>query len=116
MKKKAAARLKGSSSKRMKTKSLSGNSRTVAAAVPAPPRRPTLQDDPRFAQTVQNYEAGVRAMQARKYERAKAFFEKVVAAGMRELVDRALLHLNTCNQQSEKTSGSFKSVEEHYDF
>lgn len=34
-----------------------------------------IVDDPRFAQAVQNYEAGLKAMQAHKYDKAKAHFE-----------------------------------------
>ena len=32
--------------------------------------------DPRFAQAVQNYEAGLRAMQERKFEKAKALLRE----------------------------------------
>jgi tetratricopeptide (TPR) repeat protein len=76
-----------------------------------------LHDDPRFAQAVQNYEAGLRAMQERKFEKAKVLFQKVVASGSRELADRASVHLNTCNQHLERAaSTSFKTVEEHFDY
>ena len=44
-----------------------------------------LTDDPRFAQAVQNYEAGLKALQAHKYDRAKTFFEKVMAGPSPEL-------------------------------
>jgi tetratricopeptide (TPR) repeat protein len=44
-------------------------------------------------------------------------FEKVLAAGPRELTDRAGVHLSTCNQHLERTtSQQFKTIEEHYDF
>lgn len=77
----------------------------------------SLNDDPRFAQAVQNYEAGLRALQERKFEKAKGLFQKVVAGGSRELADRASVHLNTCNQHLERTaSTSFKTVEEHFDY
>src|ERR1039458_4186887 len=52
-----------------------------------------LTDDPRFTQAVQNYEAGLKALQAHKYDRAKACFEKVVGGPSPELADRALVHL-----------------------
>jgi hypothetical protein len=58
----------------------------------AQPKRP-LSDDPHFAQAVQNYEAGLRALQERKFEKAKGLFQKVVAGGIRELTDRASVHL-----------------------
>ncbi len=36
-----------------------------------------VADDPRFAQAVQNYEAGLKALQGHKYDKAKACLEKV---------------------------------------
>ncbi len=72
--------------------------------------------DPRFAQAVDNYQAGLKAMQEHKFERAKALLQKVIAAGPRELADRAAVHLNTCNQRMARASTSFKTPEEHYDY
>src|SRR6266852_3954011 len=71
--------------------------------------RPSQEPDPRFTQAVQNYEAGLRLLQERKFERAKAVLEKVVTGPSKELADRAKVHLNTCNQQLSKSSTSFKS-------
>jgi tetratricopeptide (TPR) repeat protein len=75
-----------------------------------------LADDPRFSQAVQNYEAGLKALQSHKYDRAKGFFEKVVSGPSPELADRALVHLNTCNQQMSRASNSFKTAEEQFDY
>jgi tetratricopeptide (TPR) repeat protein len=76
-----------------------------------------LTDDPRFAQAVQNYEAGLKALQSHKYDRAKAFFEKVVAGPSPELADRASVHLASCKQQlSRASSSSFKTPEEQFDY
>jgi tetratricopeptide (TPR) repeat protein len=73
--------------------------------------------DPNFAQAVQNYEAGLKALQSRKFERAKVLLEKVVAGPIRELADRAAVHLSTCNQQlARESAGNFKSPEEHFDY
>jgi tetratricopeptide (TPR) repeat protein len=115
--KKAKAKLKKSPPKLKITQGLKRRLPDVDAA----PRRESANDDlrldPRFAQAVQNYEAGVKAMQEHKYERAKALLEKVCESGMRELADRASTHLNTCMQQLGKGSSSaFKTPEEHYDF
>jgi len=76
----------------------------------------SLGDDPRFAQAVQNYEAGLRAMQEHKFDKAKGFFQKVVSGSSKELGDRANVHLNTCNQHTERATTQFKSTEEHYDY
>ncbi len=55
-------------------------------------------------------------MQAHKYDRAKACFEKVVGGASPELSDRASVHLNSCNQQLSRASNSFKTPEEQYDY
>jgi tetratricopeptide (TPR) repeat protein len=76
----------------------------------------SLADDPRFAQAVQNYEAGLRAMQEHKFEKAKGYLQKVISGPSPELADRARTHLNTCNQHAEKAATQFKTPEEHYDY
>jgi len=75
-----------------------------------------LADDPRFSQAVQNYEAGLAALQTHKYDRAKALFEKVVSGPSPELADRAAVHLNTCVQLLNRDAATFKTPEERYDY
>src|SRR5208283_3634251 len=75
-----------------------------------------LADDPRFAQAVQNYEAGLKFLQAHKYDKAKACFEKIIGGPSPELADRAATYLNTCNQHINPDAASFKSPEERYDY
>jgi tetratricopeptide (TPR) repeat protein len=75
-----------------------------------------VAEDPRFTQAVQNYESGLRAMQEHKFDKAKGFFQKVLAGPMKELADRANVHLSACNQQLERVTAQFKSAEEHYDY
>ncbi len=80
-------------------------------------KKSSLADDPRVAQALQSYEAGLRALQEHKFEKAKPLLQKVLAGPSKELADRALVHLNTCNQHLERTGATqFKSVEEHFDF
>jgi tetratricopeptide (TPR) repeat protein len=76
----------------------------------------SLTDDPRFAQAVQNYEAGLRAMQEHKFDKAKTLLQKVLGGPSLELADRAKTHLNTCSQHLERSATQFKSPEEHFDF
>lgn len=76
----------------------------------------SVADDPRFAQAVQNYEAGLRALQEHKFEKAKGYLQKVLGGPSKELSDRASVHLNACNQHGERASTQFKSSEEHYDY
>ena len=76
----------------------------------------SVADDPRYTQAIQNYEAGLRALQEHKFDKAKAYLQKVVAGPSKELADRATVHLNACNQPEEKAPTQFKSPEEHYDY
>lgn len=76
----------------------------------------TLVQDPQLAQLLQSYEAGLRAMQEHKYDKAKTLLQKVIAGTNRELADRAAVHMNACNQQLERGTTQFKTAEEHYDF
>ncbi len=76
----------------------------------------SMADDPRFAQAVQNYEAGLRALQEHKFDKARSFLQKVIAGGSKGLGDRAAMHLNICNQHLERATNQFKSPEEHYDY
>ncbi|MGH9509796.1 MAG: TPR end-of-group domain-containing protein [Terriglobales bacterium] len=65
---------------------------------------------------MQNYEHGLKAMQEHKFERAKGHLEKVVNGPSRELADRAVVHLHTCVQHLARSSSSFKTTGEHYDY
>jgi len=76
-----------------------------------------MTEDPRYTQALQSYEAGLRAMQEHKFDKAKPHFQKVVGGPSKELADRASVHLNTCNQHLERsTAAQFKTVEEHFDY
>ncbi len=100
----------------MKREAVTKRSGRVLAMKAQPQSKRSLAEDPQFQQAVQNYEAGLRAMQEHKFERAKALLQKAVAGPSRELADRAAVHLNTCNQQLTRASNVFKTVEEHYDY
>ena len=116
MKKKAIAKVKRSSAnhKKMKEQATKGG-RVVKMNIPVQPKVSPVAD-PRFAQAVENYQAGLKAMQELKYEKAKALFQKIMTSGSRELADRAALHLSTCNQRIARGSTNFKTPEEHYDY
>jgi tetratricopeptide (TPR) repeat protein len=81
-----------------------------------PTAKKSITNDPRFVQAVQNYEAGLRAMQEHKFDKAKSCLQKVVSGPSKELTDRAMVHLSACNQQLERTTTQFKTPEEHYDY
>jgi len=82
-----------------------------------PTAKKPVAEDPRYAQALQSYEAGLRAMQEHKFDKAKPYFQKVLAGPSKELADRAGVHLNTCNQHLERsTATQFKTPEEHFDY
>lgn len=85
----------------------------VSAAIPIKKAQPS---DPKFAQAVEIYEGGLRALQERKFDKAKTAFQKVLDGPSRELGDRARVHLNTCNQLTVKSELRFETSEEHYDY
>jgi tetratricopeptide (TPR) repeat protein len=80
----------------------------------APKKQAT--EDPRHTQAVQNYEAGLRAMQEHKFEKAKGHLQKVLAGPDKSLVDRAQVHMCACDKNLDKPGLQFKSTEEHYDY
>jgi|SRR5208282_4043427 len=73
-------------------------------------------EDPRHTQAVQSYEAGLRALQEHKFEKAKGHLQKVLTGPDKSLVDRAQVHISTCDKHLETTTLQFKSAEEHYDY
>lgn len=102
--------------KRKKTQAIRNRTPMSGKKPPAPQQKPSFREDPGFTQAVQNYEAAVRAMQEHKFEKAKGLLEKILAAGNRELMDRARVHLNLCKQQLAGGSTNFKTQEEHFDY
>jgi tetratricopeptide (TPR) repeat protein len=82
-----------------------------------PTAKKTVAEDPRYTQALQSYEAGLRAMQEHKFDKAKPHFQKVISGPIRELVDRANVHLNICTQHLERSAATqFKTPEEHFDY
>lgn len=73
-------------------------------------------EDPRHTQAVQNYESGLRALQEHKFEKAKGHLQKVLTGPDKALVDRAQVHMQTCDKRMEKSTLQFKTTEEHYDY
>ncbi len=80
----------------------------------APKRLAT--EDPRHTQAVQSYESGLRALQEHKFEKAKGHLQKVLAGPNKSLVDRAQVHILTCEKHLDSPTLQFKTTEEHYDY
>ena len=112
MKKKSTGKVKESTAKQQSGKPLSGAStRAVTAAL-----KPAAKPDPAFTQAVQNFEAGMKFLQSQKFDKAEPLLAKVVAGPDKGLADRARMYLNVCKQQLARTSATFKTTEEHYDY
>ena len=73
-------------------------------------------EDPRHTQAVQSYESGLRALQEHKFEKAKGHLQKVLNGPNKSLVDRAQVHIVTCDKHLEAPARQFKTSEEHYDY
>src|ERR1700675_805591 len=116
MTKKPSEKVKLSSSKLNKKEALTKSTGRILQMAQKTTPKKSVGDDPRFAQAVQNYEAGLRAMQEHKFEKAKGYLQRVFSAGSKELADRASVHLNACNQQTDRVVAQFKNSEEHYDY
>ena len=71
-----------------------------------PTAKKTVAEDPRYTQALQSYEAGLRAMQEHKFDKAKPHFQKVIGGPSKELTDRANVHLSICNQHLERSAAT----------
>src|SRR6266850_1263949 len=116
MTRKPSEKVKLSPSKLNKKEVLTKSTGRILQMAQKTPAKKSVGDDPRFAQAVQNYEAGLRALQEHKFEKAKAALQKVIAGANKELADRAAVHLSACNQHLDRVTNQFKSPEEHYDY
>jgi tetratricopeptide (TPR) repeat protein len=116
MKKKAVQKVKGSTRKSQQIKAFTSMSPQKKSPASKPLTKAAPPPDPRFTQAVQNFEAGMKALQSQKFDKAKSLLEKVLEGPTRELADRARMYINVCNQQMSKTSTSFKTAEEHFDY
>jgi tetratricopeptide (TPR) repeat protein len=113
MKKKPSAGAKSSAAKTKKNEVATKKTGRVLQMSSKPePTRPSTQD----SALITAYQDGLRALQERKFERAKGLFQKVASGASREMADRAKVHLNTCVQHLEQVANVFHSPEEHYDY
>jgi len=83
---------------------------------PPPPgkaeTRRRIGSDPVF----QHYQSAVQLLQQGKYEKALGILEKLLPEAPAEIQDRCRMYIATCRRQMEKSSLSFLTPEEHYDY
>ena len=86
-----------------------------------PTAKKTVNEDPRYAQALQAYEAGLRAMQEHKFDKAKPHFQKVIAAAtvgdMVDFFDFFLIGfvLAYINAKFGKTDARLDSMDRRFD-
>lgn len=68
------------------------------------------------AAAFQHYESAVQLVQAGKYEKALAAFEKQLATAPPHLIERCNMYITTCRRQLAQAQLSFLTPEEHYDY
>src|SRR5882762_8485210 len=96
----------------MVTKTTAKTTKTM----PADPAKKPIPVDPKFAHAVEIYEAGLKALQERKFDKAKTALEKGLDRTSRELGDRARMDLSTGNLLTAKNERRFETGEEHDDY
>lgn len=93
--------------------------RRLAVAARAKPRQQAPSQPPRKAAGVEHqtalkdFETAVRYFRKKDYERAVALFEKVAAGPVREIADRARVHLRFCESKRRQESRP-KTAEGYY--
>ena len=63
---------------------------------------------------VKNFELAARAFQKQNYEKAKEIFEKLAGSEVRDVAERARVHLRLCQQKLSRPTRSPKTAEEYY--
>jgi tetratricopeptide (TPR) repeat protein len=87
----------------------------LTSKVDKPPRQPKV--NPVRTASLKQYEAAVRLLYSHEYEKAKAAFEKVIAAFAddKEVVERSKIHLRLCEQKIARKPAAPRTLDEHYD-
>lgn len=67
-----------------------------------------------YVATMRNFEASVQSFQKANYARAREGFRKLVTSPLREVADRARIHLRLCEQRMSQKSGAPRTAEEQY--
>jgi tetratricopeptide (TPR) repeat protein len=93
--------------------SLRGSAETRHQSNPAhAPERPRI--DVEHYAAVKNFETGVRAFQKQNYGKAAEIFRKLVDSDVREVAERAQIHLRLCRQRTGRAASLPKSADDFY--
>jgi tetratricopeptide (TPR) repeat protein len=72
--------------------------------------------DPARRQQMEQYEAALRLMQERKFEKARVAFDKLLQSSPTDMAERVRVHLAACERQLLEGNTNFGSLEEQYDY
>lgn len=68
----------------------------------------------RYLAAIKNFDQAARAFHRQKYGKAKEIFEKLAQGEVKEVAERARVHLRLCQQKLSRPAPAPKSSEEHY--
>jgi tetratricopeptide (TPR) repeat protein len=72
--------------------------------------------NPTHQQSLQAYQTGMQLIQEGKFEKARVIFEKLIATGPSEVLERCRVYLTVCRTKLQESTRSFASPEERYDY
>ena len=72
--------------------------------------------NPTHQQSLQAYQTAIQLMQEGKFEKAFAAFEKLMAAGPVEVLERCRVYMVVCQSKLTDSTRNFSSPEEQYDY
>jgi tetratricopeptide (TPR) repeat protein len=72
--------------------------------------------NPTHQQSLQAYQNGFQLLQEGKFEKARVIFEKLIATGPAEVLERCRVYHSVCQSKLKESTRSFASDEEEYDY
>lgn len=72
--------------------------------------------NPTHQQSLQAYQNGIQLLQEGKFEKARGVFEKLIATGPGEVLERCRVYLTVCQSNLAESTRNFASHEEQYDY
>lgn len=68
------------------------------------------------AQSIKNYEAGLREFQKKNLQRAMELFKKAMTSPAKEVSARAQIYLKVCEEKLNPSSQDLKTADDHYEY
>jgi tetratricopeptide (TPR) repeat protein len=94
------------------TRQAAGTRRTARAAT----EKTRLVADKAHEHALQQFQSAVQLMQEGKFDKAHAAFEKLIAGGPPELLERSKTYLAACERNAKHSELTFATTGEQYDY